>query len=323
MKFKILLLLLLFPAFILAQNTKPEANNRVIAPNPASNSDGAAKEPENKEKKPLKYESGTVQVDPRSVSVNFKQNNLLILKKLKSSLLNFGMEEDYKNLMKSYIEATLLFQEKKYLESRRAFEGNYGELNEAAKKVIEKNKEVQDSLYKEVSSQVVELKIERDMGDAFTSSLEKNLSVATDLSMTAASEVSKEDFIEANEKYKRANYQLIRILYAINKDKNKNLKIAERVQKNLLIEEDYIPADKLKLYDEARNLIHEEREEIRKKEREAAKRGIEARYGDLGASEQPKDSASADKKAEENTNPANPADSKTPPAGDKAPKPSK
>ena len=266
--------LLLFPFFVYSQ--EPAAGD--VKPT------DAAKDPVT-DAKPLKHESGSVSMDPRVISVNYKNSNLVILKRLKISLLNYEMEEDYKKLMKSYIDATILLQERKYPESRRAFENNSTELNDAAQKLFEKNKEAHDKLLKNTSEQIVEMKIDAEPGDTLVSILEKNIAQATDISLSANESISTKNYIDALEKLKRSNYTLLRIIASISKNKNKTLKVADRVQKKLLIDEDYIPAEYIKLYDDSRNLIFQEKEEERRKEREKSLKNISSRYGDMGLPE--------------------------------------
>lgn len=64
-------------------------------------------------------ETGTVTVDPQVVSSDYKRNNLRNLKKLKSSFMNYGTEEKFNSIMKNYVDASIKFQEKNYITSRR------------------------------------------------------------------------------------------------------------------------------------------------------------------------------------------------------------
>ncbi len=84
------------------------------------------------ESKPLKMETGTVTVDPQIVSADYKRNNLRHLKKLKSSFLNYDAEPKFSTIMKNYVDASIKFQEKNYITSRRIFEQNYIDLNTEA-----------------------------------------------------------------------------------------------------------------------------------------------------------------------------------------------
>lgn len=301
---------LLIPFLAFAQNP----NKDIIAPPPKDDKPATTTGEDKPKDKPLKHVDGSVVVDPRNVSINYKNANLATLKKLKNSLINFEMEEDYKKLMKSYIEATILLQERKYPEARKAFETNSDDLNSAAQKVIEKNKQAYDKLFKDTSQQVVEMKVEAAPGDNFVPSLEKNLAIATDTSLGANHSTNEGNYVEAVERHKKSNFLLIKILYAINKNKHKNLKIAERLQKNLLIEEDYIPNEYQKLYDDSRGLLFSEREEDRKKERERMKKSISTRYGEISNADQNKDSNAAPKdNATPGTDKPNPADDKSNP----------
>ncbi|MEM7179608.1 MAG: hypothetical protein AAF518_01760 [Spirochaetota bacterium] len=235
--------------------------------------------PSKEEMKPLKYETGMVVVNPRSVSVNLKKNNLITLKHLKSSLINYGMEDQYKSLMKSYIDATILLQKRKYKQSRRAFESNYQELNQAAKAVLAKNKNSYNGLFSEASQSVIQKKIESLPKDRFVAILQKKLRIATDISLKAQRAEENNKHISAIVNYKKAKYRLIRILQTIQKKEASSLPTLEKAKKKLFIEDDYVPAKYLKDFDDSRGMVYSKQIVKRHKKREYIKKGIRSKYG--------------------------------------------
>ncbi|MCB1179308.1 MAG: hypothetical protein KDK36_17135 [Leptospiraceae bacterium] len=291
------LLVFLFPAFLFAQDKKEPA--------PAKKAEPAAKsEPSsNTESKPLKMEEGTVTVDPKLVSKIIKQTNIKHLKKLKSTFINNGEEQKFNDLMKGYVEATITLGEKNYLEARRKFEQNQSDMNEAAKGFTEKYKETYNKLYSDYSFAVVEMKI-NGTTDISNSSYEKMLATGNELKNNAEESIAKGEFIDAVYSMKSAILQLIKVPYLMNKKKNKDLKINERLEKNLIIDEDFIPQEILKDYDDCLFLIHEERQKDRDKERETVKKGIENRLGIVGTPNETVGEAKEKKEKPPETTPA-------------------
>ncbi len=223
-------------------------------------------------------QDGNVVLDPASVSNSLKTSNLKHLKKLKSSFYNLGEKEKYDAIMKSYVDATITLSEKKYTDSRRKFEQNQTEINENAKALTEKYKEKYTKLYADISYTVVDMKI-NTKSESANASYEKYLAAANELQTTAGEQIEKGNHADAVYAYKSAILNLVRIPFFINKSKNRNLKIAEKIAKNLLIEDDYFPKENIKDYDDARELIYEEREMEREKERASIKKGITSKLG--------------------------------------------
>jgi hypothetical protein len=227
---------------------------------------------------PLTKQDGTVTVDPANVSNSLKASNLKHLKKLKSSFYNIGEKEKYDTIMKSYVDATITLSERKYTDARRKFEQNQTDINESAKGLTDKYKEKYTKMYADYSYIVVDLKI-NSKSESVNSSYEKYLAAANEFQTTAVEQTEKGNYTEAVYSYKNGILNLIRIPYFISKNKNKNLKVAEKISKNLLIEDDYVPKDIIKDYDDAKELIYEEREKERERERAAIRKGITSKLG--------------------------------------------
>jgi len=236
---------------------------------------------EKKEEKPLKMETGTVTVDPQVVSSDYKKTNLKHLKRLKSSFMNFEMDEKFNTIMKNYVDASIKFQEKNYIASRRIFEQNFNELNTEAQTFSKKYTDIYNKLYADASFQLVDLKVNSDTDDSIYPVLEKQLMIANEFSTTAQLLAAKNNNIDALYEYKNALQSLFKIYYTISKHKNKNLKLAERVSKNLLLDDDYIPKEYLKEYDDSLGLVFAVREKERDRERDQIKKGLTNKYGEM------------------------------------------
>jgi hypothetical protein len=230
------------------------------------------------EEAPMVKQDGNVVLDPVSVSNSLKNSNLRHLKKLKSSFYNLGEKEKYDGMMKSYVDATITLSERKYTDARRKFEQNQTDINDKAKALTDKYKEKYSKLYADISYTVVDMKI-NTKAESANSSYEKYLAAANELQTTGVEQTEKGNYADAVYAYKAAILNLVRIPYFINKNKNKNLKIAEKIAKNLLIEDDYIPKENMKDFDDSREMIFDERELEREKERAAIKKGITSKLG--------------------------------------------
>ncbi|MDX1959369.1 MAG: hypothetical protein SFU98_12400 [Leptospiraceae bacterium] len=240
--------------------------------------------------KPLKNEEGAVIVDPLEIAKNLRLVNLRHLKKLKSAFINSGMEDKYNALVKSYVDATVTLNERNYKEARRKFEQNSTEIGESVKPIIENYRKVYAKLYTDYSFVVVDSKINStDPNELGNSSYEKLLAMANEFQRNSLEQLEKGSPIEAVYTFKQALFNLIKIPYFLAKNKNKNLKLSERIAQGLLIDEDYIPKDLLKDYDDTQYQIFTEREKEREKERENFKKGLSSKFGKLNMdAEQPK-----------------------------------
>ncbi|HNA08787.1 MAG TPA: hypothetical protein PK930_17700 [Leptospiraceae bacterium] len=253
----------------------------------APSSDPAKTTPEKKEEgKPLKMETGTVVLDPQVVSADYKRTNLKHLKKMKSSFLNYEAEPKFNAIMKNYVDASIKFQEKNYIASRRIFEQNYAEMNTEAEGFSKKYSETYSKLYADASFQLVDLKVNSDSEESIYPVLEKQLMIANEFTSSAQIFTAKGNHVDALYEHKNALQSLFKIYYTINKHKNKNLKLAERVSKNLLLDDDYIPKEYLKEYDDSLGLVFSVREKEREKEREQIKKGLTNKYGELNLSKE-------------------------------------
>jgi hypothetical protein len=296
---KIILFFFCFSLSLFSQVSVKETKTATNPADPAKNT-GEKKE----DSKPLKMETGTVTVDPQIVSSDYKRTNLKHLKKLKSSFMNYEMEEKFSSIMKNYVDASIKFQEKNYITSRRIFEQNYNDLNTEAQTFSKKYADTYNKLYADASFQLVDLKVNSDTDDSIYPVLEKQLVIANEFTTTAQILASKGNHIDALYEQKNALQSLFKIYYTINKHKNKNLKLAERVSKNLLLDDDYIPKEYLKEYDDSLGLVFAVREKEREKERDQIKKGLTNKYGEINVNKETEKPLSEPKKDAKEVKPA-------------------
>jgi len=264
------------------------------------------------ETKPAKKETGTVTVDPQAIANTMKNSNLRHLKKLKSAFLNNGMEEKYNSAMKGYVDATITLSERDFVQARRKFEQNYADMNESAKFLGDKYKAVYTQLHTDYSVKVVELKIKGSGNELNNSTFEKLIAMANEQQNNAMDQASKNNNIEALYLYKKAILNLLKIPYFIERNANKNLKINERLSKNLLIDEDYFPKEQLKTYDDCMDQIFEEKEKLREKEREDERKRISSRLGKITDEAPKKDAKTSKDSATKAPAPSTPTEEKKP-----------
>lgn len=258
--------------------------------------------------KPRKYETGTLTVDAQAVSNNLKNQNLKALKKLKSSFHNFQKEEEFKKLSKSYMEGVILLQEKKYVESRRVLEVNNENINQAAKGLLDNYSKEYSKLFQETSSMVIEIKINSESPNAGSFS-EKLIATAVEHQTIANQLMDKNNNTEAINRYKLALGNLIKVHYLNAKTSAKGYKLSDKLSKNLLIEDDFVPKNYLLLYDDSKDQIFNEKEKDRLKERENIKKTISAKFGDIS----PTDKGQEDKVQKNDSAKSNSTDSKVEP----------
>ncbi|HNF24574.1 MAG TPA: hypothetical protein PKV80_08895 [Leptospiraceae bacterium] len=277
-----------------AKTDASAAPKKETAPAVSGKTDASPSADKKEDTKPAKKETGTVTVDPQAIANTLKNTNLKHLKKLKSAFYNNAMEEKYNSAMKGYVDSTITLSERDFVLARRKFEQNYTDMNESAKSLIDKYKAVYAQLHTDYSVKVVELKIKGSGNELNNSTFEKLIAMANEQQNNAIDQASKNNHIEALYLYKKAILNLLKIPYYIERNANKNLKINERLSKNLLIDEDYYPKDHLKTYDDCMDQIYEEKEKVREKEREDERKRINSRLG-KASEESPKKDAKASK----------------------------
>ncbi len=256
---------------IYSQNTK-DSKTAESAKNPTEKKE---------EGRPVKMETGTVTLDPATVSGDLQKANLKSLKKMKSSFLNNAMEEKFKAITKGYVEANIKYQERNFLTSRRLFEQNQKDINLEAENFSKKYFDLYGKLYTDASTQLVDFKINSEAENSINPSLEKYLVTANEFFTSAQTYASKKNHIDALNEYKSAILNIVKVFQTINKFKNKKLTTEEKYQANLLLEEDFIPKEFIKDYDDASGKVSVEAEKEREKERDQAKKNIVNKIGQV------------------------------------------
>ncbi|MCE9500571.1 MAG: hypothetical protein K8R21_08745 [Leptospira sp.] len=268
---KTILLLLLFSAGILiAQDKKDKPEEKKEAKD------------DHDKKSPMRYETGDIQVDPRDVAEGFRNSNLKNLRKLKVSAANVGDPERYKSLYIAYTDATTIFYERKFLDARRKFEENARAVKNECRTIGEKYKSRYSKLAAESSRLSVEKKVNFEnevLGKDFAPVLEKLVASAAEAGSIAEGLLTARNSCDAIYFYRFAINNFIMVQYNVNREKNRNLSSADKVSKNLLLDDDYIPAEYLKDYDDSMELISANRDKEREREREIVRKMISDRKG--------------------------------------------
>ncbi len=270
------ILLLLLPFLIFAQDKTESSNEKKDQPKEQAT-----------DSKPMKHESGDVTIDPTDASEGLKKSNYRNLSKLRVAMLNQGSAEKFNKLMTGYVDASASFQERQFLAARKKFEQNAREIKEECKAVTEKYKAVYSKLARDASKIAIERKMTPEEGSSTNlgSVLEAHMNNALQTGAVA------EEFLTSNpcdsiSFYRNSVFHFLMIHHTINKDKNRYLSTKERLAKNLLIDDDYIPAEFIKDYDDSLEHISANRDKAREKDREEVKKMISIRYGEKKAPEQ-------------------------------------
>ncbi len=290
------LIFLTISGFIFAQDKTSAPAEKKIEPK------------ETHESKPMKHESGDVQIDPADISEGLRKSNHRNLSKIRVSLLNQGGAEKFNKLMGNFVGAVTVFQTRKFLDARKKFQENALEIKEECKSVTEKYKSVYSKLAQETPKIAVEKKMAPDEGSStnLASVLESHMNSALQTGATAE-ELLTSNPCDSISFYRNSIFHFLMIYYAINKDKNRYMTTKERLGKNLLIDDDYIPQEYMKDYDDSLELVSVNREKIREKDREDVRKMISVKYGEKKPAEtqekNPMPEKTADKQPEKKPEP--------------------
>lgn len=238
---------------------------------------------------PSRYETGTVQINPKIVASNHRILNLKLLKNLKSSFINLGQEEEYKKLVNEYVNASTEFQKRDYVIARRKYEKNYNDINIACEPLVQKYQDTYLKLFSENIQAVIDLKVNSSMSEEYIAVLEKYLNAAAQFNVRAENLLKKKEFIDAIPLYKKSIFNLLKLTYLLQKDKIKELTPKERFEQGFIIEDDYIPEEYRNFYDDSKGHIHQERKKEREEERLETKKILMEKY-DIKATASPMES---------------------------------
>jgi len=266
---KILILLLVFSTGALFPQDKKEKPEE--------------KKDDHDKKAPMKHETGDIQMDPRDVAEGLRAANLRNLRKLKIPSANAGDPEKYKNLYLAYTEASTVFQERKFLDARRKFEENAKSIQGECRAIGEKYKSRYAKLASESSRISVEKKVNIEnetLSKDLVLALEKYVANGAEAGSYAEELLPTINSCDAIYFYKQAINNFIMVQYTLNRDKSRSLSVPEKLAKNLLIDDDYIPAEYLKDYDDSMDLVSATRDKGRERERELVKKMIENKHGE-------------------------------------------
>ena len=164
---------------------------------------------------PSRYETGTVQIDSKLVASNYRTLSLKLLKTLKSSFLNLGEEEKYKQLVDSYTKASIDYQKRDFVMARRKYEKNYKDINSVCEPLTQKYQEVYLKLFSENIQSVIDLKVNSGMAPEYITKKKKYLNTAGQFHASAEHSSLSKDFSEAISFYKKSIFNLVKLSYLL------------------------------------------------------------------------------------------------------------
>lgn len=263
-----------------------------------------------KNEKPLKHESGDVVIIASDAADYYNRKNLQDLKKIQFSLTNQLGEEEYKKLLAGYISGQIAYNSRSYLESRRLFEQNHRNILVSTRKLIDFYKTRLNELAREAATVTVELDMSAgDYMDNYKNVM-YNYSKSANSSQNEAEDlVQTGNLVDAVYYYKTAVLNFIKVIYYANKSKYQGMSPSVKAEKNIFIDDDYIPSKFYKDYDDSMNELFTKNELKRKRDREYAMKILSPKAPVQASKDNPKnekDSPTKPEKKNENAEPVKP-----------------
>jgi len=244
--------------------------------------------------KPMKHEKGDVTIAAADAADYYARKNINELKKIQTSCINLVSEESFKKLITDYIRGKSLLQAGRYTESRRMLEDNSAEIKTKTDEIIKYYREAAQKMGEEAGRLSVELSLQNNSGnDYLIPVINKNLKNSNEAIKMAEDMILSSNQIEGLYYYKSAITSLVKAIYYYNKSDVRGLSGKQKAEKNILIDDDLLPKNYLKEYDDSRNLLHSEEEKKREKQREYSRRV-------LGLNKKPQAATANEPKTEEN-----------------------
>lgn len=225
------------------------------------------------QQKPMKHEKGDVTIAAADAADYYARKNINDLKKIQTSCINLVGEDSFKKLITDYIRGKSLLQAGRYPESRRMLEDNAAEIKTKTDEIIKYYREASQKMGEEAGRLSVELTLQNDNGnDYLVPVINKNLKNSNEAIKMAEDMILSSNQIEGLYYYKSAITSLVKAIYYYNKSGIRGLSSKQKAEKNILIDDDLLPKNYLKEYDDSRNLLHSDEEKKREKQREYSRR---------------------------------------------------
>lgn len=236
---------------------------------------------------PLKYESGDVTIDLKLESERLKkladENSL----QLRNLYTNQNKEESWKSIQSTFAQAGTASLRGQYLESRRLYKQGLGDFDKDSKEFIKVYREYFSKYTQDLNTLIIDTKSKREEFDPnpnLVPHLERRAKEAGIFYRQAEFLTSSNRPVLALKYYMLSTVELLEGVIRAKKEIHQ----AQESKEAIYLDPDFLVVEDRKVWDEARNRIHTQEEESRKKERE---RIVELRKSKLDSSSDTKNSS--------------------------------
>ncbi|EQA44502.1 hypothetical protein LEP1GSC050_3382 [Leptospira broomii serovar Hurstbridge str. 5399] len=221
-------------------------------------------------------------VDPKSRAYSIRKRSWIVLRYLRTTLLNFGRKNEWDALISEYSKVESTFQRGEWDSASTSFQALKGKLDQIAeaqsKDVLAKS----DMLEKELQPKIVDLKIDKDAeGRQYVPVMEKHLQIFRDTWLAGKGERESGNQGQGLYFAKQGLLHLYKAKILLEKTKEGKLEPEAKLSKNRVLETDYLSSDEVKYWDDCLELLTESEEIHRKKEKEAIRKIYQQRRGSL------------------------------------------
>ncbi|EPG73515.1 hypothetical protein LEP1GSC058_3390 [Leptospira fainei serovar Hurstbridge str. BUT 6] len=221
-------------------------------------------------------------IDPKSRAYSIRKRSWIVLRYLRTTLLNFGRKNEWDALISEYSKAESTFQRGEWESASTSFQALKGKLDQIAeaqsKDVLAKS----DALEKELQPKIVDLKINKDAeGRQYVPVMEKHLQIFRDTWLAGKGERDSGNQGQGLYFAKQGLLQLYKAKILLEKSKEGKLESEAKLSKNRVLETDYLSSDEVKYWDDCLEVLTESEEVHRRKEKDAIRKIYQQRKGSL------------------------------------------
>ncbi|TGK03139.1 hypothetical protein EHQ53_06740 [Leptospira langatensis] len=218
--------------------------------------------------------------DPKSRAYSLRKKSWISLRYLRTSLLNFGKKADWDSYLSDYSKAESSFQRGEWDSAGNQFQALKTKLDQSAEAQAKDVFSRSEALEKDIQPKVVDMKLDTDApGRQYIPVMEKHLQIYRDTWLAA--KLERENGNQGQNLYlaKQGLLQLYKAKILLEKAKEGKLESEEKLSKNKVLETDYLSPEEVKYWDDCLEVIHDQEEKNRAKEKQAIRNVYQDRKG--------------------------------------------
>ncbi|TGK07152.1 hypothetical protein EHO59_03325 [Leptospira semungkisensis] len=218
--------------------------------------------------------------DPKSRAYSLRKKTWISLRYLRTSLLNFGKKADWDSSLSEYSKAESSFQRGEWDSAGNQFQVLKTKLDQIAETQAKDVFSRSEALEKDIQPKVVDMKLNTDApGRQYIPVMEKHLQIYRDTWLAA--KLERENGNQGQNLYlaKQGLLQLYKAKILMEKAKEGKLESEEKLSKNRVLETDYLSQEEVKYWDDCLEVLNEQEEKNRSKEKQAIRNVYQDRKG--------------------------------------------